>query len=130
MITLRSLNCICGFNLISNSQDRVYIKKLHTKFPNLFKEKMNDAQCMYLNHLMRSNLSVDETGRLFQARKTELNRIWVPELYRFFIIKELRKEQMGKDVKALGLIDPIYSDSYIKGRLNQREMEALKYYLL
>ena len=48
--TLRALNCREGSVLLSSVYNRKFLKELQMKFPEIFKEKLNNAQCSYLNH--------------------------------------------------------------------------------
>ncbi|MCM1082743.1 MAG: hypothetical protein NC428_04615 [Clostridium sp.] len=85
MRTLRTLNCKAGASLLSRKYNREFIKKLQMKFPEIFKERMNDAQCNYLNYLITGELAVGEAGRLFKARKVHLMMLWNDEQYEMFL---------------------------------------------
>lgn len=79
---------LCMDHLMSDKSDMDFL----VKFPEIFKEKMNDAQCKYLNYLIQGNLTVGEAGRLFTARKQKLMFIWTPSQYDMFIWKEKLSE--------------------------------------
>lgn len=135
MRTLRSLNCREGSNLLSTTENREYIKELQMKFPVIFKEKLNDAQCMYLKYLIDGGLTVGETGRLFNARKMALMKIWSPNQYQMFIWKEKMNEEALKDAEEIVKIDPIYKNFVGKIEIENiykihRKLQTLRYYLL
>lgn len=130
MRSLKALNCKDGATMLSLREYRVFIKELQKGFPDIFKDKLNDAQCRYMKRLIDGKLTVDEVGRLFQARKTALSVIWCHSLYELFV----QKEQIGIDIEELKKIDPIYKEFIQKeyngptradGMINQ-----LVYYLL
>jgi hypothetical protein len=135
MRTLRSLNCSEGSHLLETSQKRAFVKGLQARFPDIFNEKLNDAQCGYLNYLIEGDLTVGEVGRLFKARRLDLMTIWAPAQYKLFIWKVKKGKQMAQDAKALGKIDPIYQ-SYISKLKDssieecQRIVGILREYLL
>lgn len=107
--TLRALNCREGSVLLSSVYNRKFLKELQMKFPEIFKEKLNNAQCSYLNHLITGNLTVGEVGRLFKARRLDLMLIWNDNQYQMFLLKEKNKEQAIITMNELSKIDPFYS---------------------
>lgn len=109
MRTLRALNCREGATLLSLSYNRKFLKELQMKFPEIFKERLNDAQCNYLNHLITGDLTVGEAGRLFKARRLNLMMIWNDNQYKMFLLREKNKEQARDTIKELSEIDAIYS---------------------
>jgi hypothetical protein len=121
MKTLRSLNCNEGAQLLETEQKRGVVKGLQAKFPDMFDETLNGAQCGYLNYLIEGDLTVGEVGRLFKARRFDLMTIWAPAQYSLFIWKVKKGEQMEQDARALGEIDHIYK-SYI-ARLKDSSIE-------
>lgn len=114
--TLRSLNCREGSLLLASGEKREFLKEIQKKFPNTFKESLNDAQCRYLSYLIDGDLTVGEVGRLFNARRKHLLQIWAPAQYQIFLWKEKQNAEVAKHVKRLAKLDPIYKD-YI-GSLN------------
>lgn len=128
---LRALNCKSGAEFLTVAKNRTFVKELQMKFPKIFDEELNDSQCKYLAYLIDGELTVDETGRLFSARKKHLRGMWASTQYQMFI----QKEKAMHDIKELEAIDPIYSDFIHKrsasGDMNaQSKMVSLKYYLL
>lgn len=131
MRALRALNCETGALFLSSEYNRKFVKELQMKFPNVFEEKLNDAQCKYLSYLIEGELTVGEAGRLFLARKKELRGMWAPAQYQMFI----QKEKEMNDAREIAAIDPIYRDYIEKHGLdndpiNQNRLLSLKYYLL
>lgn len=135
MSALRALNCTEGAILLATEYYRNFVKELQMKFPEIFKEKMNDAQCKYLHYLIQGNLTVGEAGRLFAARKQKLMFIWAPSQYDMFIWKEKLSEAAVRQAEEIALIDPIYKDYVGKIDLcdvadTQNKLQTLRYYLL
>ena len=134
MRTLRALNCPDGSTLLATDVNRVFVRELQRKFPDAFGEALNDAQCRYLNRLIAGDLTVDEAGRLFMARRKALMMIWCHSQYEMFIFKETMNERIIAEAKLLEEIDPIYKD-YI-GNLDRvtrnmdQKLHTLRYYLL
>lgn len=130
MRSLKALNCKEGVELLLNRDYRVLIKGLQKRFPTLFKDKLNDAQCRYMKRLIDGELTVDEVGRLFMARKGDLSKIWCHSLYEVFI----QKEQIEMEIEEVKRIDPIYKEFINKEcREAVREngiVNQLVYYLL
>jgi hypothetical protein len=93
MRTLRALNCREGAALLALSYNRKFLKDLQVKFPEIFRESLNDAQCSYLNHLITGELTVGEVGRLFKARRLKLLLIWNDSQYKMFLLREKNKKQ-------------------------------------
>ncbi len=109
MKVLRSLNCPCGAALVNGKNMRQFLKDLNMKFPDIFKEELNDAQCTYLKYLIDGDLTVGETGRLFTSRMDFLSAIWSPN----YMFQYIDQERQKYDLADLRQIDPIY-DRYIK----------------
>ena len=109
MRTLRALNCREGATLLSLSYNRKFLKDLQVKFPEIFRESLNDAQCSYLNHLITGDLTVGEVGRLFKARRLKLLLIWNDSQYKMFLLREKSKKQARDTIKELSEIDSVYS---------------------
>ncbi len=134
MRTLRALNCPDGAELLSLSYNRNFLKELQMKFPQMFKEKLNDAQCSYLNHLITGDLTVGEVGRLFNARRLSLMMIWNNSQYKMFLLKEKNKQEARDAIRELSEIDDIYRKNlYVN--INSAEpvdyrIAQLKVYLL
>ena len=132
MKVLRSLNCREGAALINSTDDQVFIKALNQKFPDVFSEKLNDAQCKYLQILIHGNLTVGETGRLFRSRKPHLREIWHLSMFSLFMAKERYTRQVEELCKEFGHLDPIY-ERYIKSvadLTNDPTVKLLEYYLV
>ena len=113
MKVLRSVNCPDGARLVSGAATRKTIKELNKKFPDIFADELNDAQCRYLLALIRGNLTVSEVGRLFRARRSDLSRLWNKSLYDAFIAREKHNIRMKEVCKVFRLMDSIY-DNYLK----------------
>jgi len=135
MRVLRALNCHDGSILMSSTVKRAFVKELQMKFPEIFKEKLNDAQCRYLSFLIDGDLTLDEVGRLFNARRMDLMMIWAPSQFEMFLQKEKVNRQAILDSKEIVKIDPIYRD-YV-GKLDfddtfriYDKLQSLRYYLL
>ncbi len=132
MKVLRSVNCADGAGLVNDKTHRKFINELNRKFPDLFKDELNDAQCRYIRDLMEGGLTVDEAGRLFRSRKNDLAKIWSKSLYDNFMAKELRNKTRVELLKTLGSIDPIYKNyiKNVKDLMNDRLVKQLKFYLV
>lgn len=107
MKVLRALNCAEGAKLINNACNREFIRELNKSFPDIFKNKLNDAQCMYIARLIHGELTVGETGRLYLARKSRLQQIWCISQYRLLIHEEVSYRKAQK----IAEIDSIYKDN-------------------
>lgn len=132
MKVLRSLNCPDGARLLGAKSVREFIKELNKSFPDIFKGKLNDAQCRYILTLIKGDLVVGEVGRLFRSRKDDLSRMWSKSVFETFMESE-RHEREAKDLCSIyGEIDPIYAD-YVKDAQNLRTdptLKQLEFYLI
>ena len=113
MRTLRALNCREGSALLATEYNSKFIKELQSKYPVIYDNKLNNAQCKYLNYLIEGDLTVGEVGRLFEARKSELAYMWAPAQYDIFIWREEQSKATVSEMEDIAVIDPIYSN-YIK----------------
>lgn len=135
MRALRSLNCRDGSLLLSVKEKRAFVKNLQMKFPGIFKEPLNDAQCRYLNYLIEGELTEAEAGRLFESRRKALMTIWAPSQYEMFIWKERLNQEVERHAKDIARLDPIYKDfvDNLKfsdiGEVSKR-FQPLRYFLL
>lgn len=135
MKVLRSLNCEYGALLLNNEKCKEHIKDLDATFPNLLKTKLNDAQCKYLAMLIRGDLTVGETGRLFGARKDSLAHAWSAGFADILIGQyqsERKDHEVLRVINILKSIDPIYA-KYLKPINNPWEdyrVKELRYFLL
>ena len=129
---LRNLNCPYGPLMLSDKSSRDYVKKLNSVFPKVFSEKLNDAQCRYLHTLMKGDLTIGETGRLFEARRADLAKMWTMSVFDFYMYRENRDRQIREQCHIFGAIDPIY-ERYIKKMTtpeHKHNLHQLEYYLL
>ncbi|MBQ0028385.1 MAG: PcfJ domain-containing protein [Lachnospiraceae bacterium] len=110
---LRCLNCKEGAVLLSKVSNRYFIKELHNTFPAIFTEKFNDAQCLYLKFLIDGGLTIGEVGRLFFARKKELQPMWIMTQFNLFLQREKYERRLADIVRELAVIDPIYGDRFL-----------------
>ena len=132
MKVLRSVNCPDGAALVNHRQTRAFLKDLNMKFPDLFKEKLNDAQCRYLKFLIDGDLTPGEAGRLFLARKKDLEPIWTYAQFEVFMVEELLRRKKEDLKKSLSAIDPIYM-RYIEDHSNpypDADLRRIEFYLL
>lgn len=125
MRTLRSLNCEDGAELLSEHHYREYIKDLQKAYPDIFRNKLNNAQCRYIKYLIDGEVTVRECGRLYKARESKLFMIWSKTGYEIFLCTE-QKEEVRRKIAA---IDPIYAD-YIRDCGENTDIKMLEYYLL
>ncbi len=125
--TLRSLNCSAGAKLLAEHDSRVYLRRLQQASPGVFANKMNDAQASYLNRMIQSDFTVEETSRLFEARRSKLGAIWIRAQYDNFIAYEEFKDVTESE---LSKIDDIYKDSIDNGRIRKKDLSRLSFYLL
>ena len=132
MKILRNVNCPDGARLISEAENRAFVKELNLKFPDLFADRLNDAQCRYLHALIRGDLTVGEAGRLFRSRKPDLAKIWNRSMYDIFMARERHDKEIAALVKKFGSHDPIY-ENYIRNtkKLNDdHDLKQLEFYLI
>ncbi len=132
MKVLRSVNCTDGADLISKRSRRAFIKELNLKFPDIFKDQLNDAQCRYLKYLIDGDLTVGETGRLFTSRKVHLITIWCKSLFDLFMLKERQNHELLEACNELKRLDPIYADYIrdVKDFVNDTNIKQLAFYLV
>ena len=129
---LRSLNCPDGAALLCVAAVRKLLKNLNMTFPEIFRNRLNDAQCRYLGFLIRGDLTVGEVGRLYNARRDELAKMWVRTQFDLFLLQEKREKKTAELCHAFGKIDPIYVE-YIREADSAEEdfnIRRLEYYLL
>ncbi len=113
MRILKSLNCPCGSELLSQKKMRLFVKRLNSKFPKIFNQKMNDAMCRYLSTLINGDLTVGEAGRLFQSRRKDLSMVWTMSYFDIFMARDAQWKELETFCNVIKKIDPIYAD-YIK----------------
>ena len=131
MKVLRSLNCPDGAALIKEQSNRDYIIELNRAFPDLFSDRLNDAQCRYIQFLINGNLTVGETGRLFRSRKRDLYNVWHPSIFDVFMAEERRARSIESLYQRIGHLDPIY-DRYIRSitdLTNDYNLKQLVFYI-
>ncbi len=85
---LRSLNSPVGAEILSTTYGREFIKELYDRFPDIFFEKLNDAQCNYLLSLIGGGLNWWEVGNIMREKNNELRRIWNHSSFAIFMKKE------------------------------------------
>lgn len=124
MRTLRAMNCEYGAKMLLKQYNRSFISKLQVKFPDIFKQHLNDAQCRYLEFLITGELTVNEVGRLFLVRFKKLAAMWTEYQYQSFLAEEKEK----KLLEELKSIDPIY-EKRLMG-MKRQMLEQLKNYLI
>lgn len=88
MKVLRSLNSSAGAKLLCSAYGRDFIKVLDYRFPALFFEKLNDAQCNYLLTLINGGLNCWEVGNIMQEKNNEFRRVWNRSSFAIFMKKE------------------------------------------
>ena len=129
MRVLRSINCREGAALVCNKEDREYIKDLNEKFPPIFNKKLNGSQCRYLSFLIRGELTVGETGRLFKAREQDLANDACGA--RCHLIIQATKQEWALNNKsgAITAIDPIYEEycKSVKDKYTDERLAILGY---
>ena len=132
MKVLRSVNCPDGARLIGEKSVRAFIKELNKSFPDIFKDRLNDAQCRYMLMLIKGDLVVGEAGRLFRSRKEDLSHMWSKSLFETFMESEKHEREESELLKTFGCLDPIYAD-YIKNTPNpgsNPNIKQLEFFLL
>ena len=129
---LKNFNCKDGAVLLNKKRGREYIRELNAKFPHLFKDKLNDAQCRYIYRMMIGDLTVEETGRLFNVRKEALSKVWSRSGYEVYMAKDFNGIKSETLINKYGAIDPIYA-KYIKkipDVTHNYTFKSLEYYLM
>ena len=126
---LRALNSGEGARLLETRKGRGYVMDLQRYFPQIFRFRMNEAQCRYLRRLWEEQLTAGEAGRLYLARSSSLQTMWCDSQYLLFDMMERGQSE----VKRLSAIDPIY-EKYLTQTENEGNTEGsfgdLQYYLL
>ena len=107
MEVLMSINCDCGMFLVNSKYNRLFLKKLYEKYPKIFADKINSTQCMYLEHMINVNLSVDEVDRLFSSNKAEFAKSFNCNI---LMDDESYVHKFTLICKALAEVDPIYEE--------------------
>ena len=112
---LRSLNCGEGALLLNSKHARLMIRDVNVRFPDLFRDELNDAQCRYLAMLINGNLVPGEVGRLFGSRKKNLGSLWCSSMFDFYMHADRRKQAeeeserlFAEKCRLFAQIDPIY----------------------
>ena len=135
MKILRAVNCEDGAVLIGNAKNRSFLIELNKKFPEIFKTKLNNAQCRYLDRLIKGNLTVGEAGRLFTSRRGALAGIWNHSQFEIFMAMDTRERELEELSLKVAAIDPIY-ENYIRNikfqasESNVSTVRQLIFYLL
>lgn len=130
MKVLRSLNCSDGAALINDQSGRDFIRELNLRFSDLFKERLNDAQCRYVKDLIKENLTLGEVGRLVRSRKPALARVWTKSLYEIFMLNEQIKKDKDNLLGNIATIDPVYNEYFIDNKNDNDTWKKLNYYLI
>lgn len=135
MRSLKAMNCKEGAVLLATADNRSFVKELQKTFPDMFKNKMNDAQCRYIHYMIDGKLTVSEVGRLFMARKNLLIQIWCEAQFKIFIHKGKVNESIMDDANSLASIDPIYKKYIDRAEIQtarnvDSNLVKLQYYLL
>ncbi len=98
--TLRSLNSPAGATILSTAYGRGFIKELYERFPDIFFEKLNEAQCKYLMTLINGGLNWWEVGNIMREKNNELRRIWNAAYFDIFMKKEAHYSSLAS--QAIG----------------------------
>lgn len=136
MRTLRALNCSDGAKLLREQSTRSFLLELQKHYPDIFRSKMNDAQCRYLKRLIDGELTVGEAGRLYLARSKDLLVIWNLSQYEMILEHEQHEKELEEKITALEALDPIYREyfgptsKYDEDEwMKERRAAELEYYL-
>lgn len=129
---LRSVNCPYGALMMADHEVRQFLRKMNTKFPTLFGKVFNNAQCRYLESLIKGDLTVGEAGRLFSSRRADLEWIRTSSSFELFMSKERRTNDVRNSLGFLKSIDPIYEQYIRKLKAPEEDplLSRLVYYLL
>ncbi|MCR5595547.1 MAG: PcfJ domain-containing protein [Lachnospiraceae bacterium] len=129
MRTLKALNTHEGAILLSAHSYRKRVIKLQTSFPDMFSEKLNDAQCHYIRDLIDNRLTISEIGRLYMSARKRLFMVWHENQYKRFIYAETRGRKILEQIEAVNRIDPIYekylpkySEGLVSDQFNYRQL--------
>lgn len=107
MEVLRSINCHYGSALVNSKYNRLFLKKLYEKYPLLFPDKINSTQCIYLEHMINVNLSVDEVERLFSSKNVEFSKSFNCNI---LMDDESFMRKFTLICNELAAVDPIYEE--------------------
>lgn len=132
MRALRSLNCPEGALLLKTSHNRHIIRELQLKYPDIFRNALNDSQCKYLSWLMSNDLTVGEMGRLYLARSRALSKMWATTQYDMLIGREKAQAKAEEILKEFKKIDPFYSEylsAYVNADKENPKLNTLRHYL-
>ena len=125
---IRAINTECGAELLSQEKYREFLKKLNSKYPEVFKEPLNDAQCRYLMRLKDGDLTWDEIYRLFVSSKKRLACYWNRSQFIRFLCREEANKALYGRAKDLIVIDSFY-EKYIP-KVDREQLAELVNYLL
>ncbi len=127
MRILRAINTEYGAELLAKSEYREFLRELGGRYPDIFKEPLNDAQCEYLLRLKKGELTDEEIYRLFMAKRRRLGSMWIRSQYLRFVQAEASREKIFELKKELMMVDSFFGD-YISG-MNMETLSELVYYL-
>ncbi|MCR4787295.1 MAG: PcfJ domain-containing protein [Lachnospiraceae bacterium] len=112
MRTLRALNCGYGSELVNTEEYREFIRKLQQSHPDIFKDRLNDAQCRYILDLIEHRLTPNEVGRLYAAAKERLSNMWCSLQYDLFMSTDKTRWKRMETIARINAIDPLYKAHY------------------
>ena len=125
---IRAVNTEYGAKMLLQKDNREFLKKLNSRYPDVFKEALNDAQCEYLIRLKEGGLEWDEINRLFSSSRKRLSAMWIHAQFSRFILKGREHEAIRKKAKELIKVDPIYG-KYLSS-LEMDKISELEHYLI
>jgi hypothetical protein len=125
---VKSANCEQGAIMLSDDYNRRRLRELNNRYSAMFKDPLNDAQCMYLTRLMHGDLELPEIYRLFSASRPRLGKIWNYVHYTEFLYGEDARAELRRLRKGLAGVDPVYARNM--DRLDQGMIRRLAYFLL
>lgn len=125
MRALRSLNSQEGLKLISSIERRNYMRGLTTRYSTIVNQKLNRAQCRYLNFLIEGGVTMQEIARLFLTKRAELEDIWSLSRLDLFLQVERNGVKYADRLKQYSELDPLIKD-YISKVKDYREDFNLK----
>lgn len=124
MRILKALNCDTGSMMLCHAKYRDLFKSLGNRYPDVFSQPLNDAQCEYIRYLYNRDLTPKEIGRIYLPRRKELSWMWHPRQFRDFLCKIRGEEAVFK----LSVIDPIYGKTLKLGEDDR--IAEIEFYLL
>ncbi len=109
---LRALNCEKGTLLLNNHFARLIIRQLNCSSPDIFSEKLTNAQCVYLKKLIYSGFDNNEIVKFFEKQKDYYSNEWSSS---YLLNLQIQLEPTKQEIDMICGLDPIFA-AYIQDK--------------